>query len=77
LATDPFDPFSHSLQAEAVVPASGIEAAAVIAQIQANLPFVEGKLRVELAGLRVTQGVGQDFLSDAQQILFLFWRQFP
>jgi hypothetical protein len=65
------------VQPEAVVPAGGVEAAAVVAQIQANLLFVEGKLSLELAGLRVTQDVGQDFLSDAQQILFLFWRQFP
>jgi hypothetical protein len=65
------------VQPEAVVPAGGVEAAAVVAKIQANLLFVEGKLSLELAGLRVTQDVGQDFLSDAQQILFLFWRQFP
>ena len=37
MAAHPFDPFSHSLQAEAVVPACGIEAAAVVAQMQANL----------------------------------------
>src|ERR1035438_6867081 len=57
--------------------ASGLTNSNFTDQLQVNLPFVEGKLRVELAGLRVTQGVCQDFLSDAQQILFPVQREFP
>jgi hypothetical protein len=65
------------LQAEAVVPACEIEATAIVTQVQANLPVVENKFHVELTGLRVAQSIGQYFLSDAEEILFPFRRNFP
>ena len=75
MTSHPFGPFSHALQAEALVPPLRIEAASIVAQVQANFPAVENEQHIELAGPRVTEDIGQYFLSDPKKIGFPFRRQ--
>src|SRR6266850_693926 len=77
LTSHPFGPFSHTLQAEALVLPLRIEAASIVAQVQANFTAVEHEQHLELAGLSVSEDIGQYLLPDAKKIGFPFRRQFP
>src|ERR1700676_830349 len=75
MASHAFGPFPHSLQTEALVSPLGIESASIVAQVQANFAAVENEQHIELAGPRVTEDVGQYFLSDPKKICFPFRRK--
>jgi hypothetical protein len=77
LAAHIFSPFSHALEAESFVVLRGIETVSIISQVQANLMALENHQRIELAGVRVTHSVRQNFLADAKEIRFQLWRKFP
>src|ERR1700730_9054239 len=76
MASHAFGSFSHSLQTEALVSPLGIESASIVAQVQANFAAVENEQHIELAGPRVTEDIGQYFLSDPKKICFPFRRKF-
>ncbi len=53
-----------------------VESYTIIAQVEMNLTLIEGNSRLKLSGLCLTSHISEDCLSDSQQILFPFRRQF-